>query len=41
VMAGIAAAHRDDEQRIARGSAVLDDLYEYFKSQLGGSERAS
>ena len=41
VMAGIAAAHRDDEQRITRGSAVLDDLYEYFKSQLGGSERAS
>src|SRR5262249_348228 len=32
VMAGIAAAHRDDEQRLARGAAVFDDLYESFKS---------
>jgi hypothetical protein len=32
VMSGIAAAHRDDEQRLARGGAVLDDLYEYFKA---------
>jgi hypothetical protein len=31
VMSGIAAAHREDEQRLARGAAVLDDLYEYFK----------
>jgi hypothetical protein len=30
VMAGIAAAHRDDEQRLARGAAVLDDLYAFF-----------
>ena len=32
VMAGIAAAHRDDEQRLARGAAVLDDLYESFRA---------
>jgi hypothetical protein len=32
VMAGIAAAHKGDEQRLARGAAVLDDLYEYQKS---------
>lgn len=38
VMSGIAAAHRDDEQRLARGGAVLDDLYEYFKS--AGPEKA-
>ena len=35
VMAGIAAAHRDDEERLARGGAVLDDLYEYFKTNPG------
>ena len=38
VMSGIAAAHRDDEQRLARGGAVLDDLYEYFKT--AGPEKA-
>ena len=38
VMSGIAAAHRDDEQRLARGAAVLDDLYEYFKA--AGPEKA-
>lgn len=38
VMSGIAAAHRDDEQRLARGAAVLDDLYEYFKT--AGPEKA-
>jgi hypothetical protein len=32
VMAGITAAHKQDEQRLARGAAVLDDLYEYQKS---------
>jgi hypothetical protein len=31
-MAGITAAHKGDEQRLARGAAVLDDLYEYQKS---------
>jgi hypothetical protein len=38
VMAGIAAAHRDDEQRLARGAAVLDDLYESFRSGRSAAE---
>lgn len=32
VMSGIAAGHREDEQRLARGAAVLDDLYESFRA---------
>jgi hypothetical protein len=32
LIAGIAASQRDDVQRIARGSAVLDDLYEFLRS---------
>jgi hypothetical protein len=35
VIAGIAASHNDDEQRLARGGAVLDDLYRYFASKRG------
>jgi hypothetical protein len=31
IVNGIAMAHRDDETRLARVTAVLDDLYEYFK----------
>ncbi|MGE5306343.1 MAG: chromate resistance protein ChrB domain-containing protein [Alphaproteobacteria bacterium] len=31
LIAGIAMAHKDDESRLARGSAVFDDLYEYSK----------
>jgi hypothetical protein len=31
LIAGIAMAARDDEQRIARGSAVFDDLFEYHQ----------
>jgi hypothetical protein len=31
VIAGIAVAHKEDEVRLARASAVFDDLYEYFK----------
>jgi hypothetical protein len=31
VIAGIAMAHKDDEIRLTRASAVFDDLYEYFK----------
>lgn len=30
---GIAAANKDDQQRIERGSAVFDDLYEYFRTK--------
>ena len=35
LIAGIAMAHKDDEARLARGSAVFDDLYEYFKRKRG------
>jgi hypothetical protein len=31
LIAGIAMAHKDDETRLARGGAVFDDLYEYFR----------
>ena len=31
LIAGIAMAHKDDESRLARGAAVFDDLYEYFR----------
>jgi len=31
VIAGIAMGHKDDDARLNRGSAVFDDLYEYFK----------
>ncbi len=31
VIAGICAAHDDDETRIARGSAVFDDMYAQFR----------
>jgi hypothetical protein len=31
IIAGIAMANKDDEARLARGTAVFDDLYEYFK----------
>jgi hypothetical protein len=35
LVAGIAMASEDDEQRIARGSAVFDDLYAYFRKKRG------
>ena len=31
LITGIAMAHKDDEIRLARGAAVFDDLYEYFR----------
>ena len=31
LIAGIAMAHKEDETRLSRGSAVFDDLYEYFR----------
>ena len=31
LVAGIAMAHREDEERLARGPAVFEDLYEYFR----------
>ncbi len=30
MLAGIALTHKDDDERLARGSALLDDLYEAF-----------
>lgn len=35
LVAGICMADRSDDQRIARGSAVLNDLYEYFRRKRG------
>ena len=35
---GIAMAHPEDEVRLQRASAVLDDLYEYFKRKRRGGE---
>lgn len=35
LIAGIAMAHDDDGHRVARGAAVFDDLYEYFRRQRG------
>jgi hypothetical protein len=35
LIAGIADSQNDDEQRLSRGAAVLDDLYQYFKGQRG------
>lgn len=31
LIAGIAMAHKEDETRLTRASAVFDDLYEYFR----------
>ena len=31
LMEGLAAAHKPDEARLERGSAIFDDLYEYFR----------
>jgi hypothetical protein len=33
LMDGLTAAARSDEQRIARGSVMLDDHYEYFRKK--------
>jgi hypothetical protein len=33
MVASIAMAHRDDEDRIARGAAVLEDLYVYYQKK--------
>jgi hypothetical protein len=32
---GIATANSDDQRRIERGSAMLDDFYQYFRSKRG------
>ena len=33
LIAGIAMSHKEDENRLARGAAVFDDLYEYFRKK--------
>ena len=33
LIAGIALTHRDDEARLSRAGAMLDDLYEYFRKK--------
>lgn len=33
LVTGIAMAHNDDEVRLDRACAILDDLYEYFKGK--------
>jgi hypothetical protein len=38
LIAGIAMAHKDDETRLARGGALFDDLYEFFRRK-GGREK--
>lgn len=35
LIAGIALAHKDDQQRIAQGAAVFDNLYQYFRGKRG------
>jgi hypothetical protein len=37
LIASICMATADDEERIARGKGVLDDLYRYFQKKRGGS----
>ena len=35
LIAGIAMANKDDEQRIAQGSSIFDNLYQYFRAKRG------
>jgi hypothetical protein len=37
VIAGICADTRDDDQRLARGAAIFDDLYAVFRRKRGGT----
>jgi hypothetical protein len=36
LIGGIVLAHPDDAQRLARGAAVLDDLYQHFRHKKPG-----
>jgi hypothetical protein len=36
LIGGIVLAHKGDEQRLARGAAVLDDLYRHFRNKKPG-----
>ena len=35
LIAGVAMAHRSDEERLTRGGAIFDDLYEHFRRKRG------
>jgi|RhiMetdeSRZDD1v2_1073273.scaffolds.fasta_scaffold297480_3 hypothetical protein len=35
LIAGIAMAHKDDDGRLDRGTALFDDLYEYYRRKRG------
>ena len=35
LIAGVAMAHRSDEERLTRGGAIFDDLYEHFSRKRG------
>jgi hypothetical protein len=35
LIAGVAMAHQSDEDRLTRGGAIFDDLYEYFRKKRG------
>jgi hypothetical protein len=37
LIAGIAMSQKEDEARLAQGSAVFDNLYEYFSKKRGGT----
>ncbi len=36
LIGGIVLAHSDDEQRLARGAAIFDDLYRHFRTKKRG-----
>ena len=40
LIAGICADTRDDDQRLARGAAIFDDLYAVFRRKRGGARAA-
>lgn len=35
LIAGVAMANKDDEQRIAQGAPIFDNLYQYFRTKRG------
>lgn len=35
LIAGVALANKDDEQRIAQGAPIFDNLYQYFRTKRG------
>jgi hypothetical protein len=35
LITGLCLTNKDDAQRLVRGAAVLDDLYEYFRKRRG------